>query len=156
MPAIQLARRLRRLLRRMATSSGLGGESGMAAVEFALVAPLLLVLVFGMVAYGIYFAVWIAVTEAAAVGARASVAGLTDAERISVATQEVNTFLASYGPMLDATRATVSAQSVGGGGSFQVSVTYDMGGFNLAMIGGLLPVPNTTPTATVTVSNGGL
>lgn len=139
----------------MATSSGLGGESGMAAVEFALVAPLLLVLAFATVAYGIYFAVWIAVTEAAAVGARASVAGLTDVERQTIATQEVASFFASYGPMLDATAYKLTCEKPSNG-VLKVSVTYDMSGFNLAMIGGLLPVPSTKPTASVTVSNGGL
>ena len=44
---------------------------GIAALEFALVAPLFLVLVFGIVVYGIYFATWIVVTEAASEGARA-------------------------------------------------------------------------------------
>src|SRR5262249_39121752 len=128
-------------------------ETGLAAVEFALLAPLLLTLVFGTIAYGIYFSVWIAVTEAAAAGARASVAGMTNAERTTVALQEVNNYLASYGPMLSASHATIVAQSApgSGGGAFEVSVSYDISGFDLTLISGLVPVPSSTPTATVIV-----
>lgn len=133
-------------------------DSGVAAVEFALVAPILLVLVFGIIAYGIYFCVWIAISEAAAAGARASVAGLTDAERISLATTAVNNNIVAYGPILVARNATVVAQDAAGsnGGAFQVSVTYNMAGFGLNSLAALLPIPTVTPTATVTVSNGGL
>jgi len=134
------------------------GERGVAAIEFALVAPILLTLVFGIIAYGIYFCVWIAISEAAANGARASVGGLTDAERISLATTAVTNDITSYGPMLTIGNATIVAQDAAGssGGAFQVSVTYNMTSLGLSTLAGLLTLPTVTPTATVTVSNGGL
>jgi Flp pilus assembly protein TadG len=134
------------------------GAAGTAAVEFALVLPLFLILIGAIVVYGFYFTVWIAVTESAAAGARASVAGLTDAERISTAKAEVNAYLNSYGGLLSPANATVVAQDEPGsnGGAFQVSVTYNIATLGLANFSALLPVPSGSPSATVTVSNGGL
>ena len=45
-------------------------EAGVAAVEFALVAPIFLILVFSIIIYGFYFATYIAVVHAASEGAR--------------------------------------------------------------------------------------
>jgi Flp pilus assembly protein TadG len=137
-------------------SAGARGEEGVAAVEFALIAPLFLMLVFGIMIYGIYYTVWIAVTEAATEGARASVAGLTTAERESLATAMVQNIFASYAPMLTLPAGQPTFPSTGGNaGLFKVSVTYDISGFGFNSLAGLLPVPLSNPSATVTVSNGG-
>lgn len=160
MPVVRsLAHWLRRMGRSAMTGpTGTADDRGVAAVEFALVAPLLLVLIFGIIVYGIYFCVWIAISEAASAGARASVAGLTDAERISLATTAVTNDINAYGPMLNIGNAAITAHDAAGsgGGAFQVSVTYNMTSFGLATLAGLLPIPTATPQATVTVSNGGL
>ena len=55
MAATRLARRIRRWLRRMAASTGLGSESGVAAVEFALVAPMFFALLFAIIETGLMF-----------------------------------------------------------------------------------------------------
>jgi Flp pilus assembly protein TadG len=47
-----------------------GGERGVAAVEFALVAPILLLLVFGIIDFGLGFHAWDASENAAREGAR--------------------------------------------------------------------------------------
>ena len=47
-----------------------GREQGASAVEFALVLPILLVLVFGIIAFGFGFARWVALTNGAREGAR--------------------------------------------------------------------------------------
>jgi Flp pilus assembly protein TadG len=142
----------------MAGPADPAGERGVAAIEFALIAPVLLTLVFGIIGYGIYFCVWIAISEAAAAGARASVAGLTDSERVTLATAAVTNDITAYGPMLTVGNATIVAQDAAGssGGAFQVSVTYNMSSLGLNLLAGLLTLPTVTPTATVTVSNGGL
>jgi Flp pilus assembly protein TadG len=46
------------------------GESGASAVEFAVILPLLVVLVFGIIAFGFGFARWVALTNGAREGAR--------------------------------------------------------------------------------------
>ena len=140
-------------------ASATGGsrrEAGTAAIEFALVAPLLLFLVLGIIVYGIYFFTWIAVTHAASEGARASVAGMSTAERVQLATAQVDTLFASYAPVINIQNATIVAeQDPGNPGLFQVSITYDFSQFAFGVLGGLLPVPNQAPTVTITVSNGG-
>ena len=60
---------------------------GVAAVEFALVAPIFLLIIAGIIVFGFYFAIQVAVTEAASEGARLSVAGLTAAEPGSTPTR---------------------------------------------------------------------
>ena len=140
--------------------SAAGGEgrldAGTAALEFALVAPLMLFLVLGIIVYGIYFFTWIAVTHAASEGARASVAGMSTAERVRLATTQVDSLFAAYAPVINIQNATVVAeQDPGNPGLFQVSITYDFSQFAFGVLGGLLPVPNQAPTVTITVSNGG-
>lgn len=139
-------------LSRLATRCGGPDESGAAAVEFALLAPLLLTIVFAIITYGLYFTVLIAVTEAAAVGARAAVAGLDCAERQSLATDAVSAFFTNYGPFL----SSVTPQTACAGGVFRVSVTYPITTLDLGLMSGFLPVPTANPTATVSVSDGSL
>jgi Flp pilus assembly protein TadG len=136
---------------------GFYSNEGVAAVEFAIVAPVFLVILFGIVVYGIYFATWIAVTEAASEGARAAVAGLSTAERISLATTQVQNFIGYYSPMLNINNATILAQQAPGssGGAFQVTITYDFSSYGLSTLSTLLPIPSGNPSVTITVSNGG-
>ena len=79
-------------------------DRGAAAVEFALVAPLLLYLVFGIISYGYMLSFRQAISQAAAEGARsAAVApgGLGDADRKARALAAVNNALGSYGVSCD-------------------------------------------------------
>ena len=138
-------------------SIGRGHDQGTAAVEFAIIAPVFLVVLFGIIVYGIYFATWIAITEAASEGARASVAGISTSERVSLATAQVDNFFGYYSPLLSLSHATILAQQAPGtaGGAFQVAVTYDFSSYGLSSLSALLPIPSANPTVTITVSNGG-
>ena len=60
-------------------------QRAVAAVEFALVLPFFIALVFGIIIFGSYLAVVHGVQQLAAEAARSSVAGLTDSERASLA-----------------------------------------------------------------------
>jgi len=138
-------------------------ESGLAAVEFALVAPVFVMLLFGIIIYGIHFGTWIAVNQAATEGARASVAGLDKDERETLAKRTAEAVLAAYGPLLGTAGWEVTATpSTADERLFEVTVSYDpskpggnggWGGDN--DLGELLPLPTSTPKATATVSNGG-
>lgn len=64
-------------------------ERGAAIVEMALVLPLLLMLLMGMLVYGQYFMLAHSVQQAANDGARAAIVGLDAADRSAVATRAV-------------------------------------------------------------------
>ncbi|AJA08845.1 TadE-like protein [Sphingopyxis fribergensis] len=65
------------------------GERGAAIVEMALVLPLLLALLMGVLIYGQYFMLAHSVQQAANDGARASIIGLDAADRSAVASRAV-------------------------------------------------------------------
>jgi len=100
-------------------------ESGATAVEFAMMLPIFLTLVFGIVVFGSYFAMIHGVQQLAAEAARTSVAGLSDTERNSLATSYVTTNVADY-PLLDATKVNVVAAPSGSDPNvYVVTVNYD-------------------------------
>jgi len=131
------------------------GEAGLAAVEFALVAPAFLMIVFGILIYGFFFGTWIAISQAAAEGARASVAGMSTTERTSLAQAAAAAVLQNYGSLLNSENWTITTQPGATPSTFQVSVQYDLSGKGFENFADLLPVPMSTPTATVTVGLGG-
>ena len=73
------------------------GERGAAIVEMALVLPLLLALLMGVLVYGQYFMLAHNVQQAANDGARASIVGLDTADRSAVANRAVARSLQAVG-----------------------------------------------------------
>jgi Flp pilus assembly protein TadG len=129
-------------------------EEGTAAIEFAIVAPVFLLIVFATVVFSIYLAVWLGVSHAAAEGARASVAGLTDTERQDLALSRVEAVISGYAPLLDPAKAEVSYPAAGTG-LFSVEVTYPLAELNLSAYAPVAPVPTIAPSRTATVTTGG-
>jgi Flp pilus assembly protein TadG len=103
-----------------------GAEGGNAAIEFALMAPLLFAILFGVVTFGVQYATRIALTYAAAEGGRAAVGALDDTEREGDATAAINRTLASLSPLVNAGAVTIGfdKQSDGDGERFTVELTY--------------------------------
>lgn len=98
---------------------------GSSAVEFAMVLPMFLTLVFGIVVFGSYLSVIHGVQQLAAEAARSSVAGLSEAERGSIATSFVAANANTY-PMIDSSKLAVSAAtSPSNANVFVVTVNYD-------------------------------
>ncbi|MBE7211154.1 MAG: pilus assembly protein [Gluconacetobacter diazotrophicus] len=143
----------------LAPSGGLFRDRrGVAAVEFALIAPLLFMLVLGILGWGQFLLAETAVSAAAQEAARASVGGLSTAERISLATAAARSVMASYSTFLDASKITVTTSPASATASssplFGVTVTYTMAS---SAITSLVPLPTAYPTCTITVaiSTGG-
>ena len=132
----------------------LHGDQGTSAIEFALVVPIFLTLTFGVIVYGAYFASLGVVQQIAYEAARASVTGLTDAERQSLATARASALVASYGGLLNTPTVTINAVSTGAG-SFAVTVTQQFDALGLGNISGILPMPPAQQSATVEVARGG-
>lgn len=75
---------------------GRASERGAAAVEFALVAPLLLLLLFGIISYGYMLSFRQAISQGAAEGARAAAVAPPGSDYGAVATAAVTEALSSY------------------------------------------------------------
>ncbi len=85
----------------------LADASGTVSIEFAVLFPVFLALLFGMVVFGAQYSVRIALTYAAAEGGRAAMAGLDDAERQALASAAVQETLKSLAPLVDPEKAEV-------------------------------------------------
>lgn len=127
---------------------------GIAALEFAVLAPALLLLVFAIIIYSIYFTALMGVRQAAAEGARAAVAGLSTAERANLARARAQAVVDTYGTLLGNGAAAVITTTAIGSGAFAVTVSYDMSGAPIMQYGGFVPLPASNVQATVTVTNG--
>ena len=94
------------------------GDRGSAAVEFALVLPILLLLVVGMLDFGITYNHWISLTNLAHEGVRLASVGPASAG-------DVQSLAAAYGLDPSKTTATVSSSSSGSLGKYwTVTVQY--------------------------------
>jgi Flp pilus assembly protein TadG len=98
---------------------------GVSAVEFAMVLPVFLTIVFGIVVFGSYLAVVHGVQQLAAEAARSSIGGMSETERKSIASTYVTANAGTY-PLVDATHLTVSAATSSSNANvFVVTVNYD-------------------------------
>lgn len=143
------------------------GDRGAAAVEFALVAPLLLLLVFGIIQYGYMLSFRQAISQGAADGARAAAiapAGQVNALRVGDAYERLSDALGSYGVRCDSGTlkrgsATVGSCAAGiaacpapdaGDDCVTVTVSYDYKGSPLLPPLGLgIAMPDTLEYAAV-------
>jgi Flp pilus assembly protein TadG len=127
---------------------------GATAVEFAMLLPLFLTLVFGIVVFGSYLTMVHGVQQLAAEAARSSVAGLSDTERSSIAASYVTLNIGTY-PLITPNKITVNAATSGSDPNvFVVTVSYDASGM---FIYGLpfVPAPPTTIVRSAAIPYGG-
>jgi len=129
-------------------------EQGLAALEFALLAPALLMLVFAIVLYSFYFAALMGVRHAAVEGARAAVAGLSTTERTSLAQSRAQAVINGYGTLLAAGGGPVITTGADATGTFRVRVSYNMSGSPMMRYAALVPMPSPTVSASIIVTNG--
>lgn len=99
--------------------------NGAAALEFAIIAPVFFMTVFSMIAYGIYLGAVHSVQQVSADAARAAVAGLSQAERQTLARDYIQRSLMRH-PFIDAQQVEVEvADDSANPNQFTVSVSYD-------------------------------
>jgi Flp pilus assembly protein TadG len=128
-------------------------RAGTAAVEFAIVGPVLILLMLGMVTYGGYFLTAHTVQQLANDAARAAIAGLDDDERLMLARESASASLASQAFM----RGQLSRLEVNrSGATMAVSVTYDAREDVYWSFDSLVPVPSPDISRTATIRLGGL
>ena len=103
----------------------LGERKGVAAVEFAIVAPVFILLLLSLVAFGVYLSVASSVQQIAADAARAAIAGLNASERDMLARDFIRRSAFNY-YMLDPSRLTIFVdESPENIEQFSVRLEYD-------------------------------
>lgn len=129
---------------------------GVAAIEFALLAPVYLFLLLCIVAYGIYFGASHAVQQISADAARVAVGGLSNQERVKLATNYVQRFADKYA-FIDASRLSLSFRD-----EFQpdpyfvVKVSFDARQLPIWRMLTYLPLPSTTIEKQSVIRVGGI
>ncbi|MBD3832973.1 MAG: pilus assembly protein [Brevundimonas sp.] len=124
---------------------------GVAAIEFAIVAPLLIMMMFGMIMYGSWFWMAHSVQSMASEGARAAIAGLDPAEREQLARAFVGLQVGDLG--LDSAKAAVEVESTPN--VIRVNIAYDASDHPLMALSGLIPSPPKIIRRTAVVRLGG-
>ena len=124
------------------------------AVEFAMLLPVFLTMVFGIVVFGTYLTVVHGVQQLAAEAARSSVAGLSESERSSLAAHYVSTNVSSY-PLVVANHLSVNAATSSSDANvFVVTVNYDASGMLIYSLP-FVPTPPTTISRSAAIPYGG-
>ncbi len=118
-------------------------DRGVAAVEFALVLPLLLLLILGSIDWGFFFYVDQVVTNAAREGARKGVVQAKYADASSVAVDAARAYLDQV--RLGSSRATVTFEDGGLADGVGAKVEYKVGSIT-GFLKGIMPA-NATATA---------
>lgn len=125
---------------------------GSAAVEFAIVGPLLIIMIMSLVVYGSWL--WLAqsVQTLATESARVAIGGLDDAERIRL----VNAFVdAEAKPAAGLARDKLTVSVENDPGVIRVRVALDVSDHPLMMMSVVTPPPPTTIRRMAIVRTGG-
>lgn len=126
-------------------------REGVAAVEFAIVFPLLLFMLVGIVVYGGWF--WLAhsVQSVAYEAARASLGGLDSAERRTLALDFVSQRSSEIGVPINASTVQVNSDAQ----IVSVKINYDISNHPLMALRGLTVAPPMTISKEAVVRLGG-
>lgn len=140
----------------MITSRILSEQDGNAAIEFALIVPVLLALFAGMVAFGIYLGASHNLKHIASEAARASIAGVSDQERIDLARRRVADALTEGAMFKPGTVLVSVGPNPADASLFTVTLTFDAKSLGFSGFSGLIPLPPDLIQSTVNVRRGGL
>ena len=128
---------------------------GVAAVEFAIVAPFMLFMLMGIIAYGIYFGAAHSVQQLAANSARAAMGGLDLVERESLVEDFVRSGVPENGLLqADKLEVTVDAPE-DNPGFIRVTVSYDASDLPIWSLYSGLPLPEKTIKRDSVIRAGG-
>jgi Flp pilus assembly protein TadG len=142
--------------RRAARGCGLRHDrNGVAALEFAIVTPVLLLMVLAMIAFGTYLVFLHQLQELSSSAARSSVAGLSQAERDTIAQAFVANAVAQSA-ILNPSDLTVTTATTGTPASnYTVTVSYTLKDTPIPMLSKLISVPLNNISRTSTIEFGG-
>jgi Flp pilus assembly protein TadG len=127
-------------------------ERGVAAIEFAFVGPILIILMFAIVCYGGYFWIAHAVQQLANDSARAAISGLDDAERRALAQTSLSSGMVEYA-YLNPSSAAVSVER--SNQQLSIRVVYDASESGFWGMAKLVPMPSPQIERSAAVRLGG-
>ncbi|WP_423602363.1 TadE/TadG family type IV pilus assembly protein [Sphingomonas sp. MS122] len=130
------------------------GRRGTAIVEFAILLPVLISLLAGILCFGLYFGAAHSVQQLAADAARHSIAGETLAERQTLVTGFVGTHGPSYFLIRSERLSEVSATEQSGG-RLRVRIAYDATWLPIFGFARVLPLPPATITRDCVILGAG-
>jgi Flp pilus assembly protein TadG len=105
----------------------LRGDGGQTFVEFAIVLPILVLLVFGITQFGLAFRNYLAITDAARVGARAAAVKRTTTPCTFARTAIQNTVSAGQWAQISSRITCVAGPNVGDQVSIAINYPYSIG-----------------------------
>ena len=120
-------------------------KRGTAIIEFAILLPVLMAMLAGMLCYGLYFGAAHSVQQLSADAARHSIAGETLAERRTMDTTYVDTHGPSYFLVRPERLSEVSATEQTGG-RLRVRISYNAAWLPIFGFAKLIPLPPSTIT----------
>ncbi len=130
-------------------------EHGAALIEFAILAPVFLLMVMGMIAYALYFGAAHSVQQLAADAVRVTISGLSAEERQHLASAYIARNAGAY-LLLDPDRLTVEiADRVQDPDQVLVSLSYDASTLPIWNLYPPLPLPSSTIVQRATIRIGG-
>lgn len=131
-------------------------QDGASAVEFAILAPVFLLLLVGFMAYGIYFSAAHSIQQLAADAARTSVAGLDEPERNALVARFIARNAADY-ILVDPARLDVSmGDKADDPSQYRVVVRYDASALPIWNLYVPLPLPGRSIVFASSIRKGGL
>lgn len=131
-------------------------RSGAAAIEFAILGPVFILILFGFIAYGIYFSAASSIQQLAADAARTAVAGLNEAERVTLTENFIRNNAGGY-VFIDAEHLKVTVgDSDKDSAQFKVTVEYDASNLPVWNLYRDLPMPGKKIVRTATIRLGGI
>lgn len=126
------------------------------AVEFALIAPVFLLLMLGMIGYGIYFGASNSVQQIAADAARTAIAGIDQSERQTLANLYIQRNAAGYAFIDPQNLAVDVRDSQNDANQFVVAVSYDAKHLPIWSLFPKLTMPGSTIRRSSTIRIGGI
>ncbi len=127
-------------------------EDGSAAIEFAVLGPLLTMMLLGIIAYGGCFWISHSIQQLANDAARSAVGGLSTAERQSLAQATLASEAPTYSNL---TANLVSLSESEAGQTVTVSIAYDASTSVFWAMRGLVPMPPSTIVRSASIQLGG-
>jgi Flp pilus assembly protein TadG len=129
---------------------------GSSAVEFALLTPVFLLMLTGMLAYGIYFGAAHSLQQLAADAARTAIAGLDQAERDLFVTTFLDANAGDY-ILIDRSRLSFTiGDKPDDPNQYRVTLSYDASQLPIWNLHPPLPLPNDQIAVSSTIRRGGI